>query len=156
MSLQIGQKAPDFTLYDTDKQPVTLESLKGKNFVLFFFPAAWTGTCTKEMCTISEDYSAYEKLNAVPFGVSIDSHWALKRFGEDYKIGFKLLSDYNREAIHSFDVVQSPFSGVYKEAAKRATFVIDKEGIIRFIEILPSPGDFPNMDAIKKVVSELK
>lgn len=156
MSLQVGQKAPNFTLYDTDKQPVTLDQFKGKNVVLFFFPMAWTGVCTKEACSISEDYSVYEKMNAMPLSISVDSHFALKRFGEDNKITHKLLSDFNKEAIHAYDIVLSPFSGVYKDVAKRSTFVIDKEGIIRFIEILPSPGDLPNFDAIKKVVGELK
>src|SRR5580693_6883183 len=137
MSLSVGQKAPDFKLVDTDKKEVTLDQFRGKNVVLFFFPAAWTGTCTKEMCNVSEDYSAYEKMNAVPLGVSVDSHWVLKRFGEDNKIGFKLLSDFNKDAIRAYDIVLSPFSVVYRDVAKRATFVIDKEGIIRFIEILP-------------------
>ena len=95
-------------------------------------------------------------MNAVPLSISVDSHFALKRFGEDNKITHKLLSDFNKEAIHAYDIVQTPFAGVYKDTAKRATFVIDKEGIIRFIDITPTPGDFPNMEAIKKAVSELK
>ncbi len=156
MSLAVGQKAPNFKLVDTEKQEVTLEQFKGKNVVLFFFPMAWTGTCTKEICTISEDYSSYEKLHAVPLGISVDTHFALKHFGEEYKIGFRLLSDFNKEAIRAYDVVNHDFAFGYKDVAKRATFVIDKEGIIRFIEVLPSPGDFPKLDAIKKAVSELK
>ena len=156
MSLQVGQKAPDFKLVDTDKQEVTLSQFKGKNVILFFFPMAWTGVCTKEICTISEDYSSYEQMNAVPIGISVDTLFALKRYGEDYKFGVKLLSDFNKQAIQDYGVVHHDFNWGYKDVAKRATFVIDKEGIIRFIEILPSLSDFPNLDAIKKVVAELK
>ena len=119
----------------------------------------WRGQvfAPEEVCAVREDYSAYEKMNAVPLSISVDSHFALKRFGEDNKISHKLLSDFNKQAIHDYDIVfPTLFAGVYNGVAKRSTFVIDKEGIIRFIEILPSPGDFPNMDAIKKVVAELK
>src|SRR5437764_95294 len=98
MNLTVGQKAPNFKLVDTEKQEVTLDQYKGKNVVLFFFPMAWTGTCTKEMCTVSDDYSSYEKLDAVPLGVSVDTLFALKHFGAEYKIGFKLLSDFNKQA----------------------------------------------------------
>jgi glutaredoxin-dependent peroxiredoxin len=156
MSLAVGQKAPNFKLVDIEKKEVTLDEYKGKNVVLFFFPMAWTGVCTKEVCAVAEDYAAYEKMNAVPLSISVDSHFALKRFGEDNKISHKLLSDFNKVAIRDYDIVQKDFAAVYHDTAKRATFVLDKEGIIRFIEILPSPGDFPNMDAIKKAVAELK
>ena len=156
MNLTVGQKAPDFKLVDADKQEVTLHQYKGKNVVLFFFPMAWTGVCTKEMCTISEDYKAYEKMNAVPIGISVDTLFALKRFGEDNKITFKLLSDFNKETIRAYGVVNHEFAFGYKDVAKRSTFVIDKEGIIRFIEILPTPGDFPNLEAIKKAVASLQ
>ena len=81
--LQIGQKAPDFKLINTNKEEVTLANFKGKNLVVFFFPMAWTGVCTKEMCSIQEDYNAYSGMNAETIGVSVDSFFALKRFGED-------------------------------------------------------------------------
>src|SRR5882757_4109147 len=127
MSLAVGQKAPNFKLVDIEKKEVTLDEYKGKNVVLFFFPMAWTGVCTKEVCAVAEDYAAYEKMNAVPLSISVDSHFALKRFGEDNKITHKLLSDFNKEAIQAYDIVQTPFAGVYKNTAKRATFVVDKE-----------------------------
>jgi peroxiredoxin len=153
--LPIGQKAPDFKLIDTEKNEVTLEQFRGKNVVLFFFPMAWTGPCTKEMCAIQEDYAAYQSLNAQIIGVSIDTLFALKRFGEDNKINFPLLSDFNKIAIKDYDVVHAEFAFGYKDVAKRATYVIDKDGIVRFVEVLPQLGDMPNMEAIKAALQEL-
>ncbi|MFM7217692.1 MAG: redoxin domain-containing protein [Bacteroidota bacterium] len=153
--LQVGQQAPDFKLIDIDKNEVTLEKFRGKNLVLFFFPMAWTGVCTKEMCAIQEDYTSYSNLNAQTVGVSVDTLFALKRFGEDNKIAFPLLSDFNKQAIKDYGVVHTDFAFGYKEVAKRATFVLDKDGVIRFIEILPQLGDMPNMDAIKDALKGL-
>ncbi|HRI42243.1 MAG TPA: peroxiredoxin [Bacteroidia bacterium] len=153
--LQIGQKAPDFKLINTNKEEVTLANFKGKNLVVFFFPMAWTGVCTKEMCSIQEDYNAYSGMNAETIGVSVDSFFALKRFGEDNKITFPLLSDFNKIMIRDYDMILPDFAFGYKNVAKRATVVIDKEGIVRFIEVLPNPGEMPNMDAIKQAVQQL-
>lgn len=153
--LQIGQKAPDFKLINTNKEEVTLANFKGKNLVVFFFPMAWTGVCTKEMCSIQEDYNAYSGMNAETVGVSVDSFFALKRFGEDNKITFPLLSDFNKIMIRDYDMILPDFAFGYKNVAKRATVVIDKEGIVRFIEVLPNPGEMPNMDAIKQAVQQL-
>jgi peroxiredoxin len=156
MALSVGQPAPNFKLVDIEKKERTLEEFRGKNVVLFFFPMAWTGACTKEMCAIEEDYQSYAGLNAVTIGISVDSLFALKRFGEDNKVGHVLfLSDFNKEAIRAYDVVHHDFNWGYKDVAKRCTFVIDKNGIIRFIEILPSLGDFPNLEEIKKAVAAL-
>ena len=157
MSLTVGQKAPDFKLVDTEKKERTLSEFSGKNVVLFFFPMAWTGVCTKEMCAVEEDHKAYEDLNAVTIGISVDTLFALKRFGEDNKLtDILLLSDFNKEAINAYGVVHHDFAWGYKDVARRSTFVIDKEGVIRFIEVLPSPNDFPSMDKIKHAVEELE
>ena len=153
--LQIGQKAPDFKLINTNKEEVTLANFKGKNLVVFFFPMAWTGVCTKEMCSIQEDYNAYSGMNAETIGVSVDSFFALKRFGEDNKITFPLLSDFNKIMIRDYDMILPDFAFGYKNVAKRATVVIDKEGIVRYIEVLPNPGEMPKMDAIKQAVQKL-
>src|SRR5690606_20184710 len=133
-----GQKAPDFKLVDKDKNEVTLNNFKGKPVVLFFFPMAWTGACTKEMCGIQEDYNQYEESGAQVVGISADSHFALKHFAEDNKINFPLLSDYNREAIKAYDVLLPEFAFGYKNTAQRATFVIDKDGIIRYSHVTAS------------------
>ena len=153
--LQIGQKAPDFKLLDTEKNEVTLGQYKGKNLVIFFFPMAWTGPCTKEMCSVQEDYNAYKEMNAEVVGISVDSFFALKHFAADQKLGYTLLSDFNKETIKAYDMLLPEFAFGYKNVAKRATLVLDKEGVIRFMEILPSAGDLPNMDAIKAAVKNL-
>lgn len=156
MSLSIGQKAPDFKLPDPDKKLHSLADYKGKNVVLFFFPGAWTGVCTKEMCTVHENFNAYSSMNAVPMGISVDSIFALGKFREDQKLAnLILLSDFNKEAIAAYDIVGNNFSIGFNGVARRATFVIDKEGILRFAEILPAYGDFPNMEAIQNAVKAL-
>ncbi len=153
--LQIGQKAPGFKLLDPEKNEVSLENFRGKNLVIFFFPMAWTGGCTKEMCAVQEDYKVYQGMNAEVIGISVDTIFALKRFAEDNKLGYTLLSDFNKTTIRDYNIVHHDFAFGYKDVAKRSTFVIDKEGVIRYIEILPSPGDFPDMDAIREAVKGL-
>ena len=157
MSLKVGDKAPDFKLVDPDRKEFSLSDFKGKNVVLFFFPMAWTGTCTKEMCSIQENHSTYEGMNAVPIGISVDTLFAQKHFKDEYKLNdVILLSDFNKEVIRAYDVVHHDFIVGYKDVAKRCTFVIDKEGIVRFAEVLPAPGDYPNFDGIKKALEGLK
>ncbi len=154
--LQPGQKAPGFSLLDTEKQKISLDGFIGKNVVLFFFPFAFTGTCTREMCTVEEDFSSYQRLSAVPIGISIDTLYTLKKYKEEYKLhDILLLSDFNKEAIRAYDVIIEEYPNGYKGVAKRASFVIDKEGIIRYVEVLPSVSDFPDMDAIKKALEGL-
>jgi glutaredoxin-dependent peroxiredoxin len=153
--INVGQKAPDFKLIDKDKNEVTLENFKGKNLILFFFPMAGTGTCTKEVCAIQDDFKMYQGLNASVVGISVDTLFSLKRFTEDNKLDYPLLSDFNKQAIKDYDVVNHDFNWGYKDVAKRATFVIDQSGIVRFIEILPKPGDFPNMDLIKEALRKI-
>jgi peroxiredoxin len=154
--VEVGQKAPNFKLIDKDKNTVTLDNYKGKNLIIFFFPAAWTGTCTKEICSVQEDFNQYSKLNTQVIGVSTDTHWALKRFAEDYKIEYPLLSDFNKVAIKDYGVeFPDLFAGVYHGVAKRATIVIDETGVIRFVDVVPNIGDVPNMDVIKDALTQL-
>jgi glutaredoxin-dependent peroxiredoxin len=157
MSLKVGDKAPDFKLPTVDRSEVSLSQFKGKKVVIFFFPMAWTGVCTKEMCQVQENYNDYQDTDAVVLGISVDSFFAQKHFQDEYKLtGITFLSDFNKEVIRAYDVVHPEFIVGYKEVAKRCTFVIDREGIIRFIEILPAPSDFPNMDAIRQAVKSIK
>lgn len=156
MKLVVGQKAPGFELMNTEKELISLESFKGKNVVLFFFPLAWTGVCTKEMCLVQEDFSSYKNLNATVIGISVDTLFALRHFAADYKLNDVLfLSDFNKDVINAYDVVIHDFAFGYHGVAKRATFVIDKEGIIRHIDVTPTPGDMPNMSAIKDALEKL-
>src|ERR1043165_8239181 len=159
MSLTVGQKAPDFRLPSSQQKMVSLSDFKGKNVILFFYPMAWTSTCTKEMCQLQEDFKQYEGMNAVPIGVSVDTIYALERYGQEYKLdNIILLSDFNKKMIRDYDVVHHDFTNDFRDyidVAKRATFVIDKEGIIRFAEDLPKLGDYPDMDGIKKTIAGL-
>ena len=154
--VQIGKRAPDFRLFDTDKNLMTLDSYSGKKLLLFFFPMAWTGVCTKQVCSLQEDFSLFEELNVSIVGVSVDTIYALKRYREDYHLDYQLLSDFNKEAIRSYDIVHHEFSNEYRDVSKRASFVIDSHGILQFAEVLPRLGEFPNMEAIKAALMEVK
>ena len=153
--VQVGQKAPDFKLLDTNKNEVSLADFKGKNLIIFFFPMAWTGACTKEMCAVQEDYKAYGGLNTAVVGISVDSHFALKHFAADNKIEYPLLSDFNKDTIKAYGVVHPEFAFGYRDVAKRATLVVDENGIIRYIDVLANIGDFPNMEAVKDALAQL-
>ncbi len=156
MSLTTGQQAPDFNLPDKDKKFHTLAEYKGKNVVLFFFPAAWTGACTKEMCTVQENFNVYSSMNAVTIGISTDTIFALKRFSEDYKLeNLVLLSDFNKDAIKAYDVVFNGFVVGYNGVAMRSTFLIDKNGVLRYQEILKAQGDQPDMEALQNAIKAL-
>lgn len=152
--IKVGQKAPDFKLFDTEKKEVSLSDFKGKNLIVFFFPMAWTGVCTKEMCSIQDNYNSYKKLNTAVVGISVDSILALKRFREDNNIEFPMLSDFNRDTIRAYDVVLPEFNWGTKNVAKRSTFLIDEEGIVKYVEILPSASDLPNLEAIKEALTQ--
>jgi peroxiredoxin len=155
MKTEVGQKAPSFTLYDTDKKKVSLEDYKGKNVVLLFFPAAFTGVCTKELCQTRDELSYYNDVNAVVLGISVDLPFALGKFKEFNNYNFTLLTDFNKEAIEAYDVVCSEWILGLKGVSKRSVFVIDKDGIIRHKEVLENAGDYPDFDAVKKVLSGL-
>lgn len=156
MPITVGQKAPNFNLPDHDKNMVALETQKGKNVLLLFFPAAFTGVCTKEMCETSKELSFYNGMNANVYGISVDMSFSLGKFREANNINFHLLSDFNKEAISAYDIRNENFAVGFKGVAKRASFVIDKKGIVRFAEVLPNPGDYPNFDGIKKTLESLK
>ena len=156
MSISVGQKAPNFTLPDQDKNMVSLDGFKGKNVVLLFFPAAFTGPCTKEMCQTRDELGTFNSLNAQVLGISVDMSFSLGKFKEVNSINFPLLSDFNKETITAYDIRNESFGAGFKGVAKRASFVIDKDGVVRFTEVLPNPGDYPNFDAIKKALESLK
>jgi peroxiredoxin len=159
MPLKIGTSAPDFTLKTKTAQG--LEDVKlsdnfgKKNTVLFFFPAAFTGVCTAEMCDISGGVAAYESLNAAVYGVSVDTPFAQEAWARQEKIGVKLLSDLNKTVIKAYDVVFPMLAGVGDTAA-RAVFVIDKKGNIVHAEQTATPKDLPNFQAVKAALGKLK
>ena len=156
MSIKIGDKAPSFTLVDSDKKKVSLEDFKGKNVVLLFFPAAFTGTCTKELCQTRDELSFYNDLNAVVLGISVDMPFSLAKFKELNNYNFTLLSDFNKEATPAYGVLYTEWIAGLKGVSKRSVFVIDKEGIVRHTEVLENAGDYPNFDAVKAALTQLK
>jgi peroxiredoxin len=153
MAAEVGSKAPDFTLVNQDREPVTLsQQLGGGNIVLAFFPGAFSGTCTKEMCTLRDSFMAtLNSLGAKVFGVTTDTFFALKAWADQQKPGFPLLSDYNKEAIKAYDVVNPDMIGL-KNIAKRAVVVIDNEGVIRHREVLDDARNEPDYEKLKKVL----
>lgn len=155
MSLQIGDRAPDFTLIDTDKQQVSLSAQKGKNVLLLFFPLAFTSVCTKELCGVRDNISFFDKVEATVFGISVDSPQSLGRFKMEQGLNFTLLSDFNKEACTAFDAIYETFAYGMKGVAKRSAFVIDNEGNVQYAEVLESAGDVPNFEAIEEVLSKL-
>ncbi len=156
MSVTVGQNAPDFTLVDSDKNPHKLSDYRGKNVVLLFFPAAFTGVCTKEMCQTRDELSLYNDMNATVFGISVDMPFSLGKFKEVNNLNFTLLSDFNKEAITSFGVKYDEWISGLKGVAKRSAFVVDKEGTVRFAQVLEKAGDYPDLEGVKKTLSELK
>src|SRR5438067_1591137 len=155
MPVQIGDEAPKFTLYDTLKNKITLSDYRGKNVVLIFFPLAFSGVCTKELCEMRDDYSYYQGLNAEILAISVDSLYTNKKFKELNSFNFSLLSDFNKEVSILYDSLFENFSFDYHGVSKRSTFVIDKDGKIAYKEILARPADYPDMQKLKEVIASL-
>ena len=153
MSLQKGQQAHDFTLYNTLKQPVQLSSLRGSKVVLLFFPAAFTGTCTKELCSVRDDLSWYNNVNAKVFGISTDAVFSLIRYKEEQNLNFELLSDFNKTVCGTYGSQYDTFILDMKGVAKRSAFVIDENGVVVYAEVLESAGDIPDFEKIKAALN---
>jgi peroxiredoxin len=155
MSVQIGQEAPDFTLKNTDMQDVTLSSFRGqKNVVLLFVPLAFTGVCTTELCSVRDNLNAYSQLNAEVFGISVDSPFAQKAWKEKEQLNFALLSDFNRQAVKAYGAQYDSLIGL-QGVAKRAAFVIDKQGKVRYAEVLENARDLPNFEQMNATLKNL-
>lgn len=155
MSVEVGAKAPDFTLPNQDREPVTLsEQLKNGPVVLAFFPAAFSGTCQTEMCRFRDSASTLNKVNAKVLGVSVDTFFALKAWGDQNKLGFPLLSDFNKDVIAKYGVVNPDMIGM-KNIAKRSVFVIDKSGVVRHREVLDDARNEPNYDRINQTLASM-
>lgn len=152
MGLQIGDQAPDFKLFSSDLKETSLADFKGKKLVLQFFPMAFTGTCTTQLCTMRDSFGFYQGMNAEVLGISVDSPFTLAKFKEEQFYQFPLLSDFNKETSTAYQAIYEEFVYNLKGVSKRAAFVIDEEGKIIYAEVLESAGDLPDFDAIKKVV----
>lgn len=154
MAIEVGQKAPEFILVGTDLSPVQLSDYKGKNLMLHFFPLAFTGVCTQQMCMARDEENDYAKLNAVVVGASVDSPFVLKKFAEENNLNFKVASDFNREVSTAYDVLfTDDFAGLSK-FSKRAAFIIDGEGIVRYAEVTDGKS-LPDFEKMKEVLSTI-
>jgi glutaredoxin-dependent peroxiredoxin len=159
MPIPVGSKAPDFTL--KSKQASGLVDVKlsnnfgKKNTVLLFFPAAFTGVCTSELCDITAGLGSYQGLNADVVAISVDTPFAQEAWAQKEKISLTLASDLNKEVIRKYDVVFPMLAGVGDTAA-RAAFVIDKSGVVQYSEQTPTPKDLPNFAAVKAALAKLK
>jgi peroxiredoxin len=157
MSVEIGKKAPDFKLYDTDRKERSLAEFAGKKVVLAFYPGAFTGVCTKELCNFRDSLSKFNNLNAQVIGISVDPPFSNKAFADQNKLSFPILSDFSRQTVKSFDAYHENFAGLNGyTAAKRSVFILDKDGIVRYKWISEVPTVEPNYDEVFKAVESLK
>jgi glutaredoxin-dependent peroxiredoxin len=158
MSISIAQKAPDFSLFDSEKNAIKLSDFnKEKNVLLLFFPLAFTSTCTKQLCTVRDDIATYANANAQVLGISIDSVYALAKFKEEQAYNFPLLSDFNKEVSATYGCIYDSFTHMQmKGVSKRSAFIIDKEGIVQYVEVLENASEVPNFSAINQLLETLR
>ena len=155
MSVDVGSTAPDFTLTNQDRQPVALSAQKGKPVVLAFFPAAFSSVCAKELCTFRDSIAQLGKADAQVYGISVDTFFTLKAFHDHEKLSFPLLSDFNKQVIRDYGVFNEDMIGL-KGIAKRAVFVIDKNGVVRHREVLEDARNEPNYGAVFAALEGLR
>lgn len=155
MALSTGDKAPSFTLFDSDKNKVSLEDYKGKNVLLLFFPLAFSGVCTTELCGVRDGIREYQDMNAEILAISIDSPFALAAFKKEQSYNFPLLSDFNKETAAAYGALYDEFAFGMRGVAKRSAFVVDGTGTIQYAEVLENAGDVPNFEAIKETLNNL-
>ncbi|MCH8904901.1 MAG: peroxiredoxin [Bacteroidetes bacterium] len=155
MSVKPGDSAPDFNLPSSEKEMISLNEQRGHNVVLLFFPAAFTSTCTIELCTVRDDLAYYNNLDARVFGISVDMPYSLAKFKEEQSLTFSLLSDFNKDVIRAYGTIYEDWAFGMKGVAKRSSFVIDKDGIIRHAEVLEDANELPDFEAIKNALEKL-
>lgn len=156
MSIAIGTKAPAFSLNDTEKKKVSMEDFKGQNLVILFFPLAFTSVCTAELCSVRDTLATYNGLNTAVVGISVDSPFTLGKFKAEQNLNFPLLSDFNKEASQAYGAFYENFVLDLKGVSKRAAFVVDKEGVVKYAQVLESAGDLPDFEAIKTTLAGLQ
>ena len=155
MLIETGQPAPEFSLFDSDKNKISLSDLTGKNVLLLFFPQAFTRVCTIELCAIRDDISRYKDANAQVLGISVDSVFTLKKYKEEQQYNFPLLSDFNKEESVAYGCLYTNWMLDMKGVSKRAAFVIDKAGVLCYTEVLENASEQPDFEAITKVLGAL-
>jgi len=155
MALKAGDKAPLFTLHASDTSEVSLSDYAGKNVVVLFFPLAFTGTCTEELCTMRDALAEFNGMNTDVVAISVDSPFTLAKYKETESLNFPLLSDFNKEVSRQYGSLYDTFVFGMEGVSKRSAFVVDAEGIIRYAEVLESAGDLPNFAAVRETLGSL-
>lgn len=153
MALSLGDLAPDFKLYSTEKKEISLSDYKGKKVVVLFFPLAFTGVCTTELCSLRDDIASYDGLDAEILAISVDTPFTLGKFKEEQKLPFQLLSDFNKTTSEAYGALYETFVLGLKGVSKRSAFVVDSEGILTYIEILENAGQVPNFELVKAALA---
>lgn len=152
MTLKIGDQPADFSLFNSELKEVSLKDFAGKKVIIHFFPMAFTGVCTTQLCTLRDNFGFYEGLNAQVLGISVDSPFTLAKFKEENNYQFPLLSDFNKEVSVAFGALYEQFVFNLKGVSKRAAFVLDENQKVIYAEVLESAGDLPDFAAIDAIV----
>jgi peroxiredoxin len=155
MALHNCDTAPDFSLFDSDKQPVTLAQFAGKPVLLLFFPQAFTGVCTTELCSIRDNIALYNGVQAQVLAISVDSVFTLAKFKEEQHLNFPLLSDFNKDVSRRYGALYEDWILNMRGLSKRSAFLVDPQGKIAYAEVLESAGDLPNFTAIEAALASL-
>ena len=156
MTISIGQKAPSFNLFDSDKKSINSASFAGQPVIILFFPFSFSSVCTAELCSMRDSMDIYNKANATVLGISVDSLYTLHQFKKDQQINFTLLSDFNKTVSKDFGVLYDIFPTFEMQGvSKRAAFIIDKNGLIQYAEVCALPGDMPDFTAIQSKIASL-
>jgi glutaredoxin-dependent peroxiredoxin len=156
MAVTIGSLAPEIRLFSDEKKEVSLSDFKGRNVVIHFFPQAFTSTCTAQLCDARDNLNRYEKLDAQILGISVDSVFTLAQYKAENNYNFPLLSDFNKTVSPAYGAFYENFVFGMKGVARRASFVIDAQGVVQYAEVLESAGDLPNFSAIVATLESLK
>ena len=155
MQLKVGDKAPQFTLRNTKTEPVNLSDYQGKNVLILFFPLAFTGVCTEELCSIRDEMKDYEGLGTDVLAISVDSLFTLEQFKKAQGYNFPLLSDFNKEVSRAYGSLYEDFVLDMKGVSKRSAFIVDGNGAVKYAEVLDNAGEIPNFVAIKDTLAQL-
>ena len=157
MAIKVGEKAPDFTLVDADRKARSLSEFTGKKIILAFFPGAFTGVCTKEMCALRDSMANFNAVDAQVVGISVDAPAANKAFATQNNLQFPLLSDYARDVVKKYGIPLENFAGLQGlTVAKRSVFVLDNKGIVQYAWISDNPGVEPPYDEVKKALTSIR
>jgi peroxiredoxin len=153
--MNVGQEAPDFSLYSSEKTKVTLSELRGKPVLILFFPLAFTSVCTAELCDVRDAMTLYNEFDVTVLGISVDSVFTLAKYKEDQQLNFTLLSDFNKEVSRNYGSIYEKFGFDMEGVSKRSAFLIDRQGIVQYSEVLENAGEQPNFPALKEEIRKI-